>query len=59
MHEAGSTKSVLWDNLKGLGGEEVEGAVHYGGTHVPLWLIRVNVWQKQSQYCKVIILQLK
>ena len=24
-----------------------------------LWLIHVNVWQKTSQYCKVIILQLK
>ena len=32
------------------------------GTHVYLWLIQVNVWQKNpnpSQYCKVIILQLK
>jgi len=30
-----------------------------GGTHVHLWLIHVDVWQKTSQYCKVIILQLK
>ena len=29
------------------------------GTHVYLWLIHVNVWQKLSQYCKVMILQLK
>ena len=24
-----------------------------------LWLIHVDIWQKPSQYCKVIILQLK
>ena len=30
-----------------------------GGTHVYLWLIHVGVWQKKSQYCKSIILQLK
>ena len=29
------------------------------GTHVPPWLIHVNVWQKPLQYCKVISLQLK
>ena len=28
------------------------------GTHVNLWLIHVNVWQKPLQYCKVISLQL-
>ena len=28
------------------------------GTHVNLWLIHVNVWQKPLQYCEVIILQL-
>ena len=27
--------------------------------HVYLWPIHVDVWQKSSQYCKVIILQLK
>ena len=32
--------------------------VQDGGTHVYLWLIHVDVWQKSSQYCKVIILQL-
>ena len=30
-----------------------------GGTHVYPWLIHVDVWQKPSQYCKVIILQVK
>ena len=28
------------------------------GTHANPWLIHVNVWQKQLQYCKVINLQL-
>ena len=28
------------------------------GTHVNPWLIRVNVWQKPLQYCKVTSLQL-
>ena len=41
----------------GWGGRE-EGGSGWG-THVHLWLIHVNVWQKPSQYCKVIILQLK
>ena len=27
------------------------------GTHVCLWLSHVDVWQRPSQYCKVIILQ--
>ena len=29
-----------------------------GGTHVHLWLIHVDVWQKPPQYYKVISLQL-
>ena len=29
-----------------------------GGTHVNLWLIHVNVWQKPLQYCSIISLQL-
>ena len=28
-------------------------------THVGLWLIHVDVWQKPTQHCKAIILQLK
>ena len=28
-------------------------------TYVYLWLIHVDVWQKSTQYCKAIILQLK
>ena len=29
------------------------------GTYVYLWVIHVDVWQKPTQYCKAIILQLK
>ena len=29
------------------------------GTHVHLWLIHLNVWQKPPQYCKVTSFQLK
>ena len=29
------------------------------GTYVYLWLMHVDVWQKLTQYCKAIILQLK
>ena len=38
-------------------GREREGGSGWG-THVNLWLIHVNVWQKSLQYCKVISLQL-
>jgi len=40
-------------------GREMGGGLRIGGTPVYLWLIHVDVWQKPSQYCKVIILQLK
>ena len=29
------------------------------GTYVYLWLIHADVWQKPTQYCKAILLQLK
>ena len=29
------------------------------GTHAYLWPIHADVWQQRSQYCKVLILQLK
>ena len=37
----------------------VGGEFRLGRTHVYLWPIHVDVWQKPSQYCKVVILQLK
>ena len=44
---------------QGWSGEEGGMGVQDGGTHMHLWLIHVDVQQKQSQYCKVIIFQLK
>ena len=40
---------------EGWGGEGGK-RIQDGGTHVYLWLIHVNVWQKLPQYCKVISL---
>ena len=37
---------------------EVGGSFKREGTHLYLWLIHV-VWQKPTQYCKAMILQLK
>ena len=54
---AGSSKSLLWDSPGGWGG--VGGGVQHWGTHVHLWLIHIDVWQKLLPYYKVIILQLK
>ena len=48
---SGTTQKLGWDG-GGCG-------VQDWGTRVHPWLIHVNVWQKPSQYCKVIILQLK
>ena len=43
---------------RGMGwGGRREGGLAWG-LHVNPWLIHVNVWQKQLQYCKVISLQL-
>ena len=39
-------------------GREVGGGCSGWGTHVNPWLTHVSVWQKSSQYCKVISLQL-
>ena len=48
---------MLCDNLEEL--EGVGGRFKREWTYVYLWLIHVDIWQKPSQYCKVIILQLK
>jgi len=58
MHEAGDSKSVLWDNLEGWGGEGGGKGVQDGGTHVYTRLIYVDVWQGPPQCCEVIVLQL-
>ena len=40
-------------------GSEVGGRLKREGTYVYLWLVHADVWQKPTQYCKAIILQLK
>ena len=49
MHEAGHPVSALGQGRW----------VQDGGAHKSLWPIHVDVWQKPTQYCKVIILQFK
>ena len=52
MQKAKPPKLVLQDNPEGQGGEGVGAGVQdVGGTHVYLWLIHADVWQKASQYC--------
>ena len=58
MHEARHPKPVLRDNLEGYGGREAEGGFKMGDTYIPV-AIHVDAWQKPSQYCEVIIPQLK
>ena len=40
-------------------GTKVGGRFKREGTYIYLWLIHVDVWQNPTQFCKVIILQLK
>ena len=40
-------------------GREMGGRFKKEGTYVYLWLIQVDVWQKPTNYCKVIIFLLK
>ena len=44
-----------------MGGMEWDegGRFRREGTYVDLWVIYVGVWQKPTQYCKAIVLQLK
>ena len=52
-------KLVPCDNLEAWGGEEDGREVQEGGDILYLWLIHIDAWQKPTQYCKAIILQLK
>ena len=49
---------MLCDDLEGQDGG-VEARFKREGVNVYLWLIDVVVWQKPTQYCKAVILQLK
>ena len=59
MDDSGYPKLVLWDNLEDGVRREVRGGFRMEGIYVYLGPIHIDVWQKPSQYCKVIILQLK
>ena len=50
---------MLSDNPEGRDGVRNGKEVQKEGTYVYLWQIHVDVWQKPTQYCKAIILQLK
>ena len=52
LDDAESSNLELCDNLEGWYGME-------GWRVIYLWLINIVVWQKPTQYCKAIILQLQ
>ena len=55
LYPAGHPKPGICDNLDRSGGEGGGSGFQNGWTHVYLWPIHTDVWQKPSQYCKVII----
>ena len=59
LYDAASSNPVFCDNLEGGMERELGGRFKREGTHAYPWLTHVGVWQKPTQYCKAIILQLK
>ena len=56
----GELKPGLWNNLEGWDGVGGRREVQEGGdVCICLWVIPVVVWQKPTQFCEAIILQLK
>ena len=53
-----SNQGSVTTQRRGMG-QEVGRRFRREGTYVDLWLIHVDVWQKPTQHCKEIILQLK
>ena len=51
MREAGHPMPLGFYNPEGSGGEGGGREVQDRSTHVYLWPMHVNVWQKPSQYC--------
>ena len=58
LYDAGTQSWCSVTTSRGGMGRKVGGRFKREGTYVYLWLIHVDVWQKPSQYCQV-ILQLK
>ena len=45
--------------VKAIPGDGYGRGFQVGGSHMHLWMIHIDVWQKPPQYCNGIILQLK
>ena len=56
MYDAGNPKPLLCDNLEEWKEEGSRNGVKREGTYVYQVSIHADVWQKSSQYCKVVIL---
>ena len=54
----GTLKRTIPRRVGRYGGRVVEGRFKREGTYVYLWLIHIVVWQKPTQYCKAVIIQL-
>ena len=57
--DSGNSNRGSVTTSRGGTGREGGGRFKREGTYVHLWLIRVDVWQKPTKFCKAIILQLK
>ena len=58
-YDTGNPKLELCDHQEGWSAKGGWGGLTREGSQVCLWVIHVHVWQRPSQNCKVIILQLK
>ena len=50
---------MLCDNLEGRDAVGVGGRLKKEGTYAHLWLMHIVLWQKPTQHCKAVTLQLK
>ena len=57
--DTGRLNLGLCDDQEGCDGEGGGERLRGKGRNVCLWLIHAHVWQKLTQFCKPIILQLK
>ena len=58
LYDAGNSAWYFVTTERGGIGLEVGGRFKREGTNVYLWLIHVDVWQKSTQHCKALVLQL-
>ena len=59
LYDSGNSNQGSVTTSRGRMGREVEGRFRREGTQVYLQLIHVDIWQKPTQYCRAITLQLK